>query len=215
MNNMILPVSLTIVLSYLLGSINSALIVSRLKYRDDVRQHGSGNAGVTNMYRTYGRGPALMTVFGDFGKAILAVLLSRFIFARFGVVIGYDPGYLAGLLTLIGHIFPLYFKFKGGKGVMPLIGVLILVSWQAFAVVVLFTLPVVLLTRKMSLGSVVGSILLPFATFGLASLFKQNAVAPTLYACLYALIVLIAHRSNIKRLLAGTEKPVFPKSHSN
>lgn len=212
MNDTILPVSLTIVLSYLLGSINSALIVSRLLYQDDIRRHGSGNAGVTNMYRIYGRGPALITVLGDFSKAVLAVLIARVIFIRLGVAISHDPGYLAGLFALIGHIFPLYFKFKGGKGVMPLIGVLILVSWQAFAVVILITLPVVLLTRKMSLGSVVGSIVLPFATFGRASLLNQNALAPTVYAIIFALIVIVAHRSNIKRLLAGTEKPVFPKS---
>lgn len=212
MNDAILPVSLTIVLSYLLGSINSALIVSRLLYQDDIRRHGSGNAGVTNMYRIYGRGPALITVLGDFSKAVLAVLIARVIFVRLGVAISHDPGYLAGLFALIGHIFPLYFKFKGGKGVMPLIGVLILVSWQAFAVVVLITLPVVLLTRKMSLGSIVGSIVLPFATFGMASLLNQNALAPTVYAIIFALIVIVAHRSNIKRLLAGTEKPVFPKS---
>lgn len=212
MNDTILPVSLTIVLSYLLGSINSALIVSRLLYQDDIRRHGSGNAGVTNMYRIYGRGPALITVLGDFSKAVLAVLIARVIFVRLGVAISHDPGYLAGLFALIGHIFPLYFKFKGGKGVMPLIGVLILVSWQAFAVVVLITLPVVLLTRKMSLGSIVGSIVLPFATFGMASLLNQNALAPTVYAIIFALIVIVAHRSNIKRLLAGTEKPVFPKS---
>jgi len=211
MNELLMPILLTAASGYLLGSINSAILVSRWLKGQDIRQFGSGNAGVTNMYRVYGRTPAYLTVLGDFGKAALAVLLARLIFRLFGSDMDFDPGYLAGLLALIGHIFPVYFGFRGGKGVMPLIGVLCLVNWLAFLIVAVITVPLVLLSRKMSLGSVVGSITLPFATYGLAIVKNQDPLAATGFVTAYAILVLVAHRGNIQRLIKGTEQPFSTK----
>jgi glycerol-3-phosphate acyltransferase PlsY len=209
----IIPILLTMLAGYLLGSINSAILVSRGLKKDDIRKHGSGNAGVANMYRVYGKLPALLTILGDFFKAILSVILARMIFGVFsgGQALGFDPGYLAGLFVLTGHIFPLYFGFRGGKGVMPMIGVLFVVNLPVLAILVVVVTPMVLLTRKMSLGSVIGSILLPPVTYGWARLMAQDVRAATLFAVIYAILVLVSHRSNIQRLIKGEEQPIAPK----
>ncbi|NCC76561.1 MAG: glycerol-3-phosphate 1-O-acyltransferase [Clostridia bacterium] len=211
MNELILPLLLIASCGYLLGSINSAILVSRGLKGQDIRQFGSGNAGVTNMYRVYGRIPALLTVLGDFGKAALAVLSARLIFSLFRMDLDFDPGYLSGLLALVGHIFPIYFGLRGGKGVMPLIGVLCLVNWPALLIVAVITVPLVLLTRRMSLGSVVGSLALPFVTWGLASIKNQDPLAITGFVTAYAILVLVAHQGNIQRLIQGTEQPFSAK----
>lgn len=207
----IVPMILTAASGYLLGSINSAILVSRWLKVQDIRQFGSGNAGVTNMYRVYGRIPALLTVLGDFGKAALAVLVARLIFRLSGYDPGFDPGYLAGLLALIGHIYPVYFGFRGGKGVMPLIGVLCLVNWLALLIIAAITVPLALLSRRMSLGSVVGSTALPIVIYGLAQLKNQDPLAATGFVTAYAILVLVAHRGNILRLVKGTEQPFSAK----
>ena len=211
MIELLAPLILTAVLGYLLGSINSAILVSRWLKGEDIRQYGSGNAGVTNMYRVYGRVPALLTVLGDFGKAAFAVLAARLIFHLSGYDPGFDSGYLAGLLALVGHIYPVYFGFRGGKGVMPLIGVLCLVNWLALLIVAAITVPLVLLSRRMSLGSVVGSIALPVVTYWLALLKNQDPLAVTGFVTAYAILVLVAHRGNILRLIKGTEQPFSAK----
>lgn len=205
------PLILTAACGYLLGSINSAILVARWLKGQDIRQHGSGNAGVTNMFRVYGRVPALLTVLGDFGKAALAVLLARLVFRLFGQDLGFDPGYVAGLLALIGHVFPIYFGFRGGKGVMPLIGVFCLVNWPALLIVAILTVPLVLLSRRMSLGSVVGSLALPLVTWGLAEMKNQDPLAATLLVTACSILVLFAHRGNIQRLIQGTEQPFSAK----
>ena len=111
----ILGVVLAFVPGYLLGSLNFAVIVSRLYAHDDVRRHGSGNAGMTNMLRTYGKFPALLTALGDIFKGTASVWIGRLAFALLGISF-MDGGYLGGIAALLGHLFPLYFGFKGGKG---------------------------------------------------------------------------------------------------
>ena len=106
--------------SYLLGSINSAILISRVIYKDDIRTHGSGNGGMTNMLRTFGGKAALLTLAGDLGKTAIAISLAGLVFG-FGYVAGIsicEFCYLAGLFAVLGHIFPIYYKFKGGKGVL-------------------------------------------------------------------------------------------------
>lgn len=212
MKELIIALVLAAAAGYLLGSVNTAILVSRLLKHDDIRKYGSGNAGVTNMYRVYGKLPALLTVLGDFLKAALAVVVSRLVFHVLGVELSYDPGYLAGLFVLLGHIFPVYFAFKGGKGVMPLIGVLTVVNPLLLAILAALTLPAVLLTRKMSLGSVIGSVVMPVAGGVLAGVQGENTLAITLYLVAYAVLILVSHRGNIKRLLAGTENPLSTRS---
>ena len=223
--NLIYAIVLTAAAGYLLGSINWAIIISRALAHDDIRVHGSGNAGSTNMFRTFGRKAGLLTALGDLLKAVVAVWLGRAIFRLFAVqfasnfsighisldTLSIDPGYLAGLFVLIGHIFPAFFGFKGGKGVMPAVGIILAVNTLAFAVMVMVALPVFLITRTMSLVSIVSSIALPIVTFGLGLLRQIDQRVETGITLVYAILVIISHRENIKRLLRGTEKPVMPR----
>ena len=210
MNVVWLPLILTAVASYLLGSVNSAVIVSRALEKDDIRTHGSGNAGMTNMYRVFGKRAALLTTLGDLIKAILAVLLARTLFVWFDASLAFDPGYPAGLFVLLGHIFPIYFGFRGGKGVMPAVGIVLMVNPAAFGVMVAIALPLFLATRTMSLVSVVSAAALPVVTLILGLLQKNRPLASTLFTLTYAVLVIVSHRSNIQRLLSGTEKPFTP-----
>lgn len=212
MTNFWIALGLTAVSGYLLGSINSAIIVSRLWQHDDIRKHGSGNAGATNMLRTFGKTAAALTTAGDILKAVLAVLLARAIFNLFTVTLAFDPGYIAGLFVLVGHIFPAYFRFKGGKGVMPALGIVLIVNPLAFAVMLVIALPILLIFRIVSLVSVLSAILLPIVTFVLGRLRHADPLAETLLTLSFSILVLYSHRENIKRLLSGTEKPIVPRS---
>lgn len=192
------------VLSYLLGSVNFGIIVSKALKKDDVRSHGSGGAGMTNVLRTYGKGPAALTAIGDFIKAVIAILLSRLIFQRFGITF-LDAGYIAGLFVIIGHVYPVFFGFRGGKGVITTLGVMLLVNPPVFLIIIIIFVPIVFIAKIVSLASVLGAITYPILTFILAKIMNQPALFSTLFAAIYMVIVLIMHRSNIKRLLSGTE----------
>jgi len=191
-------------LSYLLGSLNFALILSKLMVRDDIRRHGSGNAGMTNMLRTYGKGPAIATAAGDFLKAVAAVVLARLISARFG---GVSPlaGYLAGLFVILGHLFPVFFGFRGGKGVMVSLGVIFIIDPLVFAILAVVFIPMVFITRIVSLASVLGAILFPAVTYLVRRFQGVPPLQDTVCSCVIGVIILITHRENIVRLLDGTE----------
>ena len=115
--------ALSAVIAYLLGSINFAIIVSKIYAHDDVRKYGSKNAGMTNILRTYGKLPAFFTLLGDFFKGVLAVVIARTIFSAMGVD-AFDAGYAAGFFALLGHLYPVFFGFKGGKGVLTSLGII-------------------------------------------------------------------------------------------
>ena len=137
---------LAAVVAYLLGSISSAVIVSRIYAHDDVRKYGSKNAGMTNVLRTYGKLPALFTFLGDFFKGVLAVVAGRLIFSVMGVT-AFDAGYLAGFFALLGHLYPIYFGFKGGKGILTSLGIILVVNPLVFAILLIIFLPVLFVTR--------------------------------------------------------------------
>ncbi len=191
-------------LSYLLGSLNFALIVSGLVAKDDIRRYGSGNAGMTNMLRTYGKKLAVATALGDFSKTVAAVFLSRWIFSCFSVTI-MDAGYLSGLFVLLGHMYPLYFKFRGGKGVITCLAIISVTNPLAFIIVSVFFIPFVFITKIVSLGSILGAITYPILTFLLLWFQGKPFVYDTIFASVIGMIILVNHRENIKRLLNGTE----------
>ena len=193
--------------AYLLGSIDFGVVVSRLVYREDVRSKGSGNAGATNMLRTYGKAAAALTLAGDLGKGVLAVALGRLLFGLCTVspewaVYG---GYVAAIFAVCGHLWPVWFGFKGGKGVAVAAGAIL-----ATEPVVLLALAVVFFalafaTRIVSLSSVTLAALYPVFT-ALWSWYTGRSVwFTTLCALVMGLLVIWMHRANIQRLKNGTE----------
>lgn len=202
---MFIAVLLCIVVSYLIGSINPAIIISRKIYHDDIRTHGSGNAGATNTQRTYGAKTAALVFCLDLLKAGIAVLFGSIILSR---EIG---GAIAGLFVVFGHMFPIYYKFKGGKGVACLaMVVLILSPWSFLILVPLFVL-IVIMTKYVSLGSIIGVMFYPIVNH---AFYPTNSWV-TISAFFTMLLVLFMHRENIKRLMAGTESKISFKSKKN
>lgn len=201
----ILAVLCTVLIGYLLGSISFAVIVSRIYAKDDVRNYGSHNAGMTNVLRVYGVVPAFFTLLGDFGKGILAVMFGRMIFQAFGIS-GMDAGYISGLAALLGHLFPLWFGFRGGKGVLTSIGILIAINPIVMGMILLIEIPFVLVVRIVSLASITGAALYPLLTYMVKTYQGQAAMLDTCFAVIFAALVIWMHRSNIQRLLNGTEK---------
>lgn len=201
---------LAAIVAYLLGSISSAVIVSRVYAHDDVRKYGSKNAGMTNVLRTYGKLPALFTFLGDFVKGILAVLAGRLIFSLLGVT-DFDAGYLAGFFALLGHLYPIYFGFKGGKGVLTSLGIILVVNPLVLLILLIIFLPVLFITRIVSLVSVTGAVLYPFVTLIVDLCLRKPVLFDFLFAVLFSLIVIWRHRGNIQRLLNGTERRIGEK----
>lgn len=203
-------VVLCMVIPYLLGSLNFGLIISGKKYHDDIRNHGSGNAGTTNMLRTYGKKAAILTMAGDMLKAVIAVglgylILNLNIVSADGASSASDPlgAAIAGLFVMLGHMFPCFFKFKGGKGVATAAMVILMIHPITFLICLLVFVIIVVGTKFVSLGSIMGLILYPVVL---------NAFAPdrgsNVFAIIMALLVVWAHRANIRRLLDGKESKI-------
>ena len=190
--------------SYLLGSVSFAVIVSRIGAKDDVRNHGSGNAGMTNILRSYGKKMAAFTAIGDFGKGVIAVALGRIIFSLAGIQ-GIDAGYIAGLFVILGHLYPLFFGFKGGKGVLTSLGAAVIVSPIPFLVIAGIAIPTVFAVKIVSLISVIGFALYPFVVVAVALLLNKPFLGELIFALVVSGLGIWKHRGNIQRLRAGTE----------
>lgn len=191
---------------YLLGSINSAVVISRLMYGDDVRNHGSGNAGTTNMLRTYGKSAAGLTLLGDMLKTVIAVCFASFLTSSaFG-------GWIAGLFCMIGHIFPIYYRFRGGKGVLCVATAIAILSPIAFLLGLLTFIIIVSFTKYVSLGSIFAALMLPLYVNIANRIFPFLGGINGLITVIMALIVLWCHRENIKRVQEGKESKLSFKS---
>ena len=186
------------VLSYVIGSVNGAILVSRYVFRKDVRDYGSGNAGLTNFYRVFGPGKLALVVIVDVVKSVVAILLGKWLLHFVGAsMVG---GIFAGFCLMLGHIYPVFHGFKGGKGVLCGCVVTFMVHWWIGLICLAVFAVVVLLTRYVSLGSMCGAIV--FAP--LAWLSGAGGLEGLL--CLFcALLLIFAHRSNIQRLLRHEE----------
>ncbi|MBP1558640.1 MAG: glycerol-3-phosphate 1-O-acyltransferase PlsY [Oscillospiraceae bacterium] len=196
--------ALAAIIGYLLGSINFAVVVSRLLDHDDIRNYGSGNAGMTNILRVYGKKQAALVLVGDFGKAVAAVLLARAIFNWAGITV-MDGGYVGALAVLLGHLFPVFFGFRGGKGILTSAGIMLVLNPTVFVVLVPVVVIIMLVSRIVSLGSVIAAVVYPFATYAVRTMQGQPPLLDTLFAALMAVLVIYMHRANIRRLLNGTE----------
>lgn len=211
-----LKIALTCVISYLLGSLNFSIICSKVFKNDDVRGHGSGNAGITNYIRNYGGLTTLIVMIGDMGKCVAAVLVSQYIF-RGDLVAGYDIAdamkFLAGFFVMLGHMFPLYFGFKGGKGVLSTAALILAFDWRMFLIGISIFIIIVVVTRYVSLGSVIAV----WSVLPLVWVFDREAPLVWVYMLIYAAIgalVTIRHSSNIVRLLHHNESK-FSFSHKD
>ncbi len=207
---LIAGIVLCALIGYLLGSLNFALILSGKMYKDDIRKHGSKNAGTTNMMRTYGNKAAGLTILGDMLKAVVAVILGALLMGL------YFGGYAAALGCVVGHVFPVFFGFKGGKGVATAAAAILVLNPLAFLCVLGVFLLSVLFTRYISLGSVLGAAVFPLITFytcyGSKTLAAGSGFA-FLCAFIIAVIVIVKHHANLSRLAHGTEsKFSFKKS---
>lgn len=195
-----LRVVLAGVCAYLLGSVSSAVVVSYAVSRKDIRNYGSGNAGATNVARFFGMAGGAATFLLDVLKTVAAMALGRLIGGRYGFL-------LAAVACMAGHCFPVWFGFKGGKGVSVGAAIGLMLSWKVFLIIAAVFFLTFLLTRRVSAGSVMCA--LAFVPALLLAGFRDPWTI-TAGICA-ALLVLFMHRQNIKRLLTGTEKPFKPR----
>ncbi|MBE6604292.1 MAG: glycerol-3-phosphate 1-O-acyltransferase PlsY [Ruminococcaceae bacterium] len=211
-----------IVISYLLGSVNWALVISRVFYHDDVRDHGSGNAGTTNVLRTYGKRAAVFTFLGDGLKGVLAVLVACAIFGYPMIVTEinglhhYDvryvqlvtAAYLAATFAIIGHILPIFAKFRGGKGFATFLLSALVLNPGIWLILIAIFLILVLGAHFVSLGSIVTAAFYPILLSSFDSVYTQYGIA-TLFAFCMAALIAWSHRTNIKRLWNHTERKTY------
>ncbi len=195
------------IIAYLLGSISFSVIISKKMAGFDVREKGSGNAGTTNVLRTVGKKAAIITLICDILKGVIAILVAFLVGKWFS---GLDNALLiqlAGIFVILGHTFPVFFKFKGGKGIATALGVLLMTNWQIGLICLVFALILMALTRMVSVGSIAAAILFPV----LVMFIGENYIVPAnnwsylVYSIIIALLVIFNHRTNIKRIFSGTE----------
>ena len=195
-----LDVLLTVLLGYFLGNLNGAVTGSRLLGKKDVREQGSGNAGLTNFLRVYGPSSAVLVIAIDVLKAVAACMIGKLLLTQYGL--GQEGVLIGGLAVNLGHDFPALLGFRGGKGVLCGITAAFMADWQcALVVLVVFTVGL-LLTRYVSLGSILGSL-----TFSISySVVHWQKPVPAIMGAVLGLFIVFMHRSNISRLIKGNER---------
>ncbi len=195
------------IIAYAIGSISFSVIISRKMAGFDVREKGSGNAGSTNMLRSVGKKAALLTLICDILKGVVAILIALLIGKLNKEVSGAILVQVAAFFVVVGHTFPIFFEFRGGKGVATSLGVIILVNWKIGLICLMFALILMILTRMVSLGSISAAILFPVLTIFINDhyLVEGNYI---IFGIIMAVFIAYNHRSNIKRLLNGTENTI-------
>ncbi|MBE7028314.1 MAG: glycerol-3-phosphate 1-O-acyltransferase PlsY [Ruminococcaceae bacterium] len=211
---MALGVLLSFIFAYLLGSINTSVIIGKLK-GIDIRKKGSGNAGMTNTLRVVGKRAAALVLLFDFLKTIAALILAIYI-SKIFVPENKDASqymqYIAGFGAVLGHNFPIYFGFRGGKGIVCSIAVILFLDWRIGVIIATVCIFIMIITKYVSLGSVVGAIIYPIFVIAFNPDFSQMTVR--FYIAMSVVISLLAlyrHRANISRLLKGTESKLGQK----
>ena len=194
-----LGIVLGAVIAYFLGSLNFGVLLSKLKYRDDVRTHGSGNAGMTNMLRTYGKAAAVATFGGDALKTIIAIVISALLTGMIGA-------YVAGLFCVIGHNFPIYFGFKGGKGVVTAAFTVLCLDPIVFFILLVVFILVVVTTKYVSVASILCMLMYPMVLYNFTpNPFERIKV---IFALVISVLIIFMHRENIVRLRQGKENKI-------
>ena len=194
------------IIAYCIGSISFSVIISKKMAGFDVREKGSGNAGATNMLRSVGKGAAALTLLADALKGVVAILFAIIVGA---IVKDTDKALLvqiAGIAVVLGHTFPIFFGFKGGKGIATSLGVLLMTNWKIALICLVFALVLMALTKMVSMGSVGAAILFPVLVLFINTNYTvSEGSSYFVYSVILAVLVAFNHRSNIKRILNGTE----------
>lgn len=218
------------VAAYLIGSINTSIIVTRIVLHKDIRTMGSGNAGFTNVLRCEGKAPAIVTFIGDFLKGVIAVgiayLLMLDVSGDGAAIYKMYIAYITGLFVVIGHMFPLYYNFRGGKGVVTTAAVMLMTDWRVLVLALLIFFTVFFSTKVISKCALVNAAMYPVTTVVLKILDYNgllSAISPlnnppislivlsTVVTLITAVLVIVKHKDNIKRILNGTEKKITSK----
>lgn len=205
------------IIAYLIGSINFSVIISKKVAGFDVREKGSGNAGTTNMLRSVGKKAAAITLICDILKGVISIVIAIIVG---NIAKNLDRELLlqiAGIAVVLGHTFPIFFGFKGGKGVATSLGVLLISNWQIGLICLVFAVVLMALTRMVSLGSCAAAVLFPVLTLFINQHYTvltdgKSGRVYFVYSVILAIIVLYNHRSNIKRILNGTENKLSFKN---
>ncbi len=225
-----LPALAAAVVGYLLGSVSSSIIFTKIFGNNtDIRSVGSGNAGMTNVLRSVGPKAAIFTSILDFAKCVIASLIGRAIF-QYACTASGSPAYiiqygtfLAGFACVLGHIFPAYFGFRGGKGILSTSALMLVLDWRIFVVAISVFVVTLLVTKIISISSILAAASFPVSTFftaysdyasrssGYGVLPLSYVAVTTVFALLFAVILIGKHHENIKRLVEGTEKKVSVK----
>jgi len=200
--NLIITSLIIMAIAYLVGSINTAIIVGKMKSNIDIREHGSGNAGLTNATRTMGKKAGVFVLLGDVAKAVIVLTAVCIIFPDVPEYI-----YVAGVGVVLGHNFPLYFKFKGGKGVLVSIVAIAYASWIVALCALAVWIIIVAITRYVSVGSILGAI----STLIFAVIFEAGNMEMFAYFLILAVLCVKMHGSNIARLVNKEENKIGKK----
>lgn len=199
------------IVSYLIGSINSSILISKAVMGKDIRESGSGNAGATNMLRTMGKKYAIITLIIDILKGVVALLLAK-LAIRFGAYA--VSTYIAGVAVVIGHNFPVFFGFKGGKGVATSLGVILLLDWKIGLITLIIALAIMAVSKYVSLGSIMAALV--FVIIQTVVMIVTDNFDITRFLCVLILggLLIIRHRANIVRLLNGSENKLGAKKEA-
>lgn len=193
------------IIAYFIGSVNFSVIISKKMAGFDLRERGSKNAGTTNMLRTVGKKAALIVLICDILKGVIAILIARLMTSGVNQAIGVQ---VAAVAVVLGHTFPIFFGFKGGKGVATSIGILLMINWQIGLICIVYGVLILALTRMVSLGSITAALLFPVLTIFISEHYIAQGAGYTVFGIIMAVIILFNHRANIKRLNEGTENRI-------
>jgi len=202
------------IIAYAIGSINFSVLISKKMAGFDVREKGSGNAGTTNMLRSVGKKAAVITLLCDILKGVVSIGIALI---AGNIVKNVDKAVLvqiAGILVVFGHTFPIFFEFKGGKGVATSLGVIMMINWKIGLICLVFALVIMAFSRMVSMGSVGAAILFPVLTLFINTNFivEASGMKYFIFSVILAVMVIFNHRANIKRIANGTENKLSFKN---
>ena len=199
------------IIAYLLGSVSFSVIISKKMAGFDVREKGSGNAGTTNVLRAVGKKAAIITLVCDILKGVVSVLIA--VLAG-SIIKDLDKSLLvqlAGIFVIVGHTFPIFFKFKGGKGIATSLGVILIINWQIGLICLVFALLLIALTRMVSVGSIAAAVLFPVLVLFINQnyiVLEGSNLGYLIFSIIIAVFVIFNHRENLKRIFTGTENKI-------